>query len=197
MSGRVGHLMEEGAVILGGVLELSQQRQRDAVGGRPVESTVALLMDQTYTGAGQVVAGDGLGGFVRLRDVRQRLAVLGLDALALVDVEDVVVAQEGDFLDLLRLFVFLLKPFPEDHHGRLRALLDAPALLLDLLEGGVFAGSCKQDLIQQTVRLAGAVADRRTGCDPRLLPRDHALLQLLDDAGGHFCVNIFHGESSS
>lgn len=48
----------------------------------------------------------------------------------------------------------------------------------------------KQHLIQKAVRLAGCVADAASACNPRLAPRNFALLHPLDDSAGDFFVNI-------
>ena len=52
-------------------------------------------------------------------DDMKGFGVSGSDPFALVDVEDIVVAQEGDFLLFASLFIFLFDPLPEDNHLRL------------------------------------------------------------------------------
>ena len=69
--------------------------------------------------------------FERMED----LGVLGFDTIALINVEDVVIAKEGDLLLFVRLLVFLFDEFPENEHGRLLALLHFTAFGLTLLEG--------------------------------------------------------------
>lgn len=71
--------------------------------------------------------------------------VLRGDALALVDVEHIVVAEEGNLLLLAGLFVLLLHLFPEDHHVGLLARPDPAASLLARVEGQVFAGAAQYE----------------------------------------------------
>ena len=73
---------------------------------------------------------------------------------------------------------------------RLLAPANVSTRLLTLPEGQIFAGFAKKHLIQKAVRLAGCVADAASACNPRLAPRNFALLQLLDDSTGDFFVNI-------
>ena len=114
----------------------------------------------------------------------------GGNPFALIEVENAVIAQKRDLLLLTGFLVLLLDPFPEHDHVRLLAPADVPARLPALSEGQIFAGLAKKHLIQKTVRLAGCVADAAPTCNPRLVPRDFALLHLLDDSTGDFFVNI-------
>ena len=98
--------------------------------------------------------------------------------VALAQMKHVIIAEKGHVLFLLGFFVLHLEEFPENHHMGLFALADAAARLLNLLEGGVFSRLTQQHLIQQGIGLAGGVADRLSGRDPRFLPRDDTLLHL-------------------
>ena len=62
--------------------------------------------------------------------LRQAGQALRRKPFAPVNVENAVVAQEGDLLLLTYLFVLLLNELPEDHHAGLLALLDIAAFLL-------------------------------------------------------------------
>ena len=136
------------------------------------------------------VAYDGFRRLVGVDGLRQGLGVLRLQTLALVDVEDVVIPQEGDFLLFAGLFVFGFDPLPEDHHMGLLTLLDISACRLNLLERRILAGAAQEHLIEQAVRLAGCVGDAAAGGDPRLLPRNQAGFHFSDNAVGDFLVNI-------
>ena len=69
----------------------------------------------------------------------EALGVLGFDTIALINVEDVVIAKEGDLLLFVSLFVFLFDELPENDHGRFLTLANSAAFCLTLLEGQVFA----------------------------------------------------------
>ena len=158
-------------------------------------------MHQLHAGAAQVVGDDRIGSGVRLEVLGLGLgAVLGLEAFALVDVEDGEGFQQGDLLHLSGLlFVVDFKPFPEDYLRGFLSLLHPASLLGDLGERCVFTRLTKDKLIEEAVGLPGAAADSagRAGDDPRLAPRDDPLLKLGDDAVSHLGVNIaFHVVSS-
>ena len=158
----------------------------------PLVPQVMKLLQELYAFTGEVVIYDLLGCFQHFCAVREAnfVGVLGSYALALVNMEHIVVTQEGNFLLFARLFVFGFDPLPEDDHMGLLALADASASLLALLEGQVFAGTAQEHLIEEAVRLAGRVGDCFSASDPRLFPRDDAVFHLVNDSGGDFSVNI-------
>ena len=151
---------------------------------------VAFLMFHLHARGFEVVAYDTLGGLVCVCRIRQGLGVLRFQAFALVDVENIVVAKQGDFPLFACFFVLLLYPFPEDNHLRLGSLADISTCLLNLFEGGVFAGTTQKHLVQEGVRFARGVGNTRARGDPRLLPRDDAVFHFGNDAGSDFAVNI-------
>ena len=114
----------------------------------------------------------------------------GADALALVDVEDIVVSQEGDFLLFASLFIFLFNPLPEDNHLRLCALLHLAAFLLALVEGDILARATQEHLVQEAVRLASGVGNTVARGNPGLFPGDDALFHFSDDSLSDFLVDI-------
>ncbi len=116
--------------------------------------------------------------------------ILGLDTLALVDMEHVVIPQERNLLLFAGFFIFLLDPFPEADKTRLLALFDLAASFLTLTECDVLARPAQQHLIQQGIGFAGRVADGFSRTDPRLQSGDTALLHLGDDPVSDSGVNI-------
>lgn len=182
--------MEGGAVVFGGFLEMCELRERDTIGGRSVEGLIACFVDQPDAARLDVSGDDGFGGLVSVGGSRQLLRVLCGQAFALIDVEDVEVAQEGKFLLFAGLFIFLFDPLPEDDSAAFFALFDFAAFGLTLLEGDVFTGTTEQHLIEKAVRLAGCVADGVSGADPRLFPRNDSVFELFHDAVGNFLIKI-------
>ena len=141
-----GRYYQEGAIKA--VCEAFDQKNRRKallVMARTIESAVTLFVEELHARAAEVVVDDVLCGFLSVRAVREGdfRGVLGGDAFALVDVEDIVVSQERDFLLFVGFFVFLLYPFPEDHHVAFLALLDVPASFLALLEGQILTRAAK------------------------------------------------------
>ena len=114
----------------------------------------------------------------------------GLQAFALGKMEYIVIAKERNSFLFVRFFILLFDELPEEHYLRLCAFLHVAAFLLTLGEGQVFAGLVQKHLIKKTVRLARDVADNAAADDPRLFPRDGAILELGDDAVGDFPVDI-------
>ena len=135
-------------------------------------------MGQLHAGLAAIGFRQPLGGFIRVGGLGQGFRMLGGKSLALAQMKHIIIAEKGHVLFLLGFFVLHLEEFPENHHMGLFALADAAARLLNLLEGGVFARLTQQHLIQQGIGLAGGVADRLFGRDPRFLPWDDALLHL-------------------
>ena len=152
----------------------------------------------------QIAADD----FLRLihgleRHARRVCRELALDALHVVEVEDVVELQDGHEVlledghghgvALLRLLLLLL------HHGggveaddaALSTLLERAAEALDLLEGQPLPGLAQQQLVEHAVGLAGDVVNSTVhGAVPRASPRDKPLLHLLDNLVGYHLVNV-------
>ena len=133
--------------------------------------------------------------------------VLGLDPFAIVDVEHVEVAQHRQALhdglpfgigDGLAVGVLLLAGvhLPENNHLGLRALLDAAALLLDLVPGQIFSGRSQEHLVQQRIGAARFTGDCAGGrACPGLVPRDDPVFQFGDDAisDSGVDVKVCHG----
>ena len=190
MACAVREFVKRRAVILCRLFKLSQEGKRYGVGERTVESPVAFLMDQLDTASLDVFGNDFVGFGVGVCSRGKLLHMLCGQAFALIDMEDVVVTQEGNLLLFVRLFVLLFDELPEHNHVRLLALLDLAALLLTLGKGQVFAAAPKQHLIQKGIGFACCSADGASACDPRFLPRDDSLFHLVDDSIRDFCVNI-------
>lgn len=190
VAGAVNHLMEGGPVILCGLFELFQEWERDGIGCWPVEGAVPFDMLHADTFTIHVTPDDGFRSGVSACGIWVGLHMLCGDPFALADVEDVVIAKEGDLLDLAGLFVFLVDPLPEDHHAGLLALADVTAFGVDLLVGQELASLAKQHLIQKAVGLAGGVTDGAACGHPRLLPRDDSLFHFGYHAVGDLGVNI-------
>ena len=98
-------------------------------------------MPQLYAGYLEIICNDRFCLLVRIYDLRQRFHMSGFQPLALINVEYVVVAEEGNLLLFASLFVFLFEPFSENDHAALFALPDVAARLLNLLEGCIFTGT--------------------------------------------------------
>ena len=154
MARAVDQFVEGRGVVFGGFSELGQKRKRNGVVRGTVEGSVAVFVVQLYARSLQVVAYDGFCLLVGVCGLQEFGGVLRLQAFALVDMEDVVVPQERDFLLFASLFVLLFDPLPEDNPRSLLALLDVASCLLNLLECGVLAGTAQKHLIQKAVRLA-------------------------------------------
>lgn len=134
-----------------------------------------------------------------------------LDAFALADMKDLERLQDGvrvdEYLDgflrpvcVLDGHVLQVGRLPKDDRRRVFALADAAAFLLALVEGQPLAAlEAEEHLVEERVGLAAAVADGLHATLPRLLPRDAALLHLLDDFVSYFFVEVdliacvFHG----
>ena len=172
MACAVNHFMEGGSVILGSLGELCQERKHNPICGGLIKSGIPFGMFQTDALTLHICGDDAFRSFVCGCAVRHGLRVLCRDPFALVDVENVVVFQEGNLLLFLRVFVNHRQELPENHDVRFFTLPHVPAFLLCLLESDVLAGTTQEHLIQQGVTLAGRVADCRAACDPRLFPRD-------------------------
>ena len=112
------------------------------------------------------------------------------NSFALVDVEHVVIAKQGNLLFFFCVLIFNRQELPEHNHMRFFTFADAPAYALNLFEGQVFARLAQQHLIQQGIGLSCCIGNRRATGNPRLAPRNNALFQLVDDTICDFCVNI-------
>ena len=98
MTCAVGQFVEDRAVILGSADKLLTEGEDDLVSGGEIESAVAFAVRQFYPLAFQVVVYDLLrslngGGAIRKMGFG---GILSLDALALVDMEHVVIPQERE-----------------------------------------------------------------------------------------------------
>ena len=71
--------------------------------------------------------------------------------------EYIVITQEGDFLDLARLFVLFFKELPEHDHMGLLAATDITTRRLNLLIGRIFARTAQEHLVQQGIGLASRI----------------------------------------
>ena len=192
MSSGMGQLMEGCAVVFSSAHELLANGENHFISGRSVEGSVALLVEELHIFALQIAIYDLLGFLNCLSAIRHMkgFCVFGADPFALVDVEDIVVAQEGNFLLLASLFIFLFDPLPEDNHLRLCALLHLASFLLALVEGDVLARATKKHLIQEAVGLASGVGNTVARGDPGLFPRDDSLFHFSNNAISDFLVNI-------
>ena len=99
VSGAMGQFMEDRAVILCGADELLADGENHFIGGGSVEGPVSFFVGELHAFAAQVVVDDFLGGFQRSGSIREDgfRGVLGGDAFALVNVEHVVISEEGGF----------------------------------------------------------------------------------------------------
>ena len=152
MTGRVRELVEGGAVVGGGVLELSHERKVDGVLGGLVESFAALAVNQLDAAAGEVSLDDGFGLRVRINSVIEGdCRVLLRNPFALRDMEDVVVTEVRNLFDLAGFFVFLFKPLPEDDDAGFLAFAYVTAFVLALLKREIFARlTVQKDLIKKS-----------------------------------------------
>ena len=113
--------------------------------------------------------------------------------------EDIVVTEDGALAKFfLAVLVHDLVGLHREEYDELGlcTLLDAAAALLNLLEGKVFARVAKQPLIDDGVGTAGNIIDCAilgvSGQVPRLMPRNDALVHLLDNSVGDHLINLFH-----
>ena len=125
---------------------------------------------------------------------RRILSKARLEAFALIDVENVIIAQERNAShdrltvctvnDVSVIVSFCaLHEFPESDHAGFLALLDMTTLTLRFFESDeLTAATAEKHLVEQAVALACRVADRALNAAPRFLPRDNALLKLGDHA---------------
>ena len=206
VAGAMRRFVKQGRIVFRRLPELFAQRHGNLVGvGRIIR---AVLLDgfKANMFTGDIAFKNGFGPFVLVGGLdRFGRWVLRRYAVAIRNVKHVEIAQDGQtfgdgfavcILDGLAVFVGLLlrDHLPEDDHLRLRALLDAAAFLLALVEGDIFARFAQQKLVDQGIRLAGCVADRAgRNAGPGLFPGDHALLKHGDNFFGDFAVNVFHG----
>lgn len=192
MSSRVGQLMEDCAVVFSSAHELLANGKNHFISGRSVEGFVALLVEELHLFALQIAIYDLLGFFDCFSTIRHMkgFCVLCADPFALVDVEDIVVAQEGDFLLFASLFIFLLNPLPEDNHMGLLALLHPAPFLLALVEGDVLARATQKHLVQEAVRLASGMGNTVARGNPGLFPGDDALFHFSDNSLSDFLVDV-------
>ena len=192
MSSGVGQLMEDCAVVFSSAHELLANGKNHFISRRSVESSVAFLVEELHIFALQIAIDDFLGFLNCLSSIRHMkgFCVLGADAFALVDVEDIVVAQEGDFLLFASLFIFLFDPLPEDNHMGLFTLLHPAPFLLALVEGDILPSSAQEHLVQEAVGLASGVGNTVARGDPGLFPRDDSLFHFSNNAISDFLVNI-------
>ena len=167
MACAVGQLVEGGAVIFSGACELLTAGKGDPVSGGLIEGPVTVFVAQLYAASAEIINDDGIGGIVWDGGVGERCGMFGGQSFALVNVEHVIVTQEGDFLLFACFFVFLFNEFPENDHAGLFAFLHLAAFLLTLLEGDIFASPAKEHLVQEAVGLACGVADSFAAAYPR------------------------------
>ena len=196
MACAVREFMKERAVILGNAGELHKLRHGHAVAGRRVERSVAVLDGEPDSGALDVVLDDLVGSVIggKMLSRRRFFCKVRLNALALVDMEHVVVAQERYALhdrfaicainDVAVIISFrTLHELPEYDHAGLLSFSDMTAFALGFLERDKFAAAAAEKyLIEQAVLLARCVTDRALNAAPWLLPRNDALFKLCDDA---------------
>ena len=190
MSCAVGQFVKGCAVILCRFCKLLDVGKHNAVGEGSVVSAVAAFVDDPDAASLDVCGDDAFCGFISVCRVGEFRLMLGFQPFALVDVEHIVVAEEGNLLLFVGVFVFLLDELPENYHRGFFALLHLAAFLLALSEGQVFAGSAEKHLIEKAVRLACGVADCIAAGYPRFLPRDDPAFELGDDAVADFLVDI-------
>ena len=121
----------------------------------------------------------------------------GFDALALVGIEDRIVAKDRkSLLSVFGAFVFLFVNLPEDNRGALFAFAHVSAHVLSLLEGhperrGVGRTGKQEGIYALIVLLADEIA--RAAIDaiiPRLTPRGDAVFQHLDDAVSDDLIHV-------
>lgn len=185
VAGGVDGLMVGGGVVLFRPAELFPKRKDDVIHGGTVAGPVSLDVLQGDVLPVQIAGQDALGfldGLEAGGEVRFLPVVLLFHALALGDVEDVVVTEHGDKL-LLPVLVLHGNLFPEHADAGLLALADMASGLLTLLVGQVLSGLAQEKLIQEAVGLSGGAAPGSVShADPGLFPGDAALLQLGNDA---------------
>lgn len=205
MAGGVGDLMESGGVVFCRFRELRHKRQGDCITYGGVECHVLLAVYKTDAGTLYIVIDGIFCGFDgRGEGGRQRLVELGLDALAIVDMEDVEVFEDGNDIGLRIAFdvgnniavtVFLVgyDELPEYDELRLGALLYFAAFLLALFEGEVFAGLVQEHLIEQGVRPSVHVRHSPViDASPRLVPRDDAFFEFCNDAVSDLLIDVHY-----
>ena len=190
MAGTVCQFVKRCAVILSSFRKLGKKRKSDAVAGGLIEGSVTFLMLELDAASFAVVVNNDVGGVMSVGGVGKFFLMLGLQPFALIDVEDVEVAEEGNLLLFFGVRVFLFDELPEDHHGGFLAFFHFAAFLLALGEGDVFAGPSQKHLIEKAVAVPGDVADGVAAGNPRLLPRDDTVFELGHDAVGDFLVDI-------
>ena len=195
--------MERCLVISSRVLELLHQREADKMAAWTVEGSVLLaVLDGELCPAG-IFRDDFFGTFNRGGGRRKMFgSIFRLDAIAIVDVEYVVIAEHRNWViyrqtvfilnDVAaRVLLFTVQHLPEYNHLGLCSLLDLAALILTLLEGEILAGLAEQKLVDEAVRLAIAAANCALGNSrPRPVPRNDARFKLRNDAVGNCCENI-------
>ena len=96
MPGAVCKFMEERAVVLADAGVLSKLRYGYTIAGGRIERSVAMLNGELDAGALDVVLNDPVSGIVgrKMLSWRRIFCEVRLDALALVDVEYIVIAQK-------------------------------------------------------------------------------------------------------
>ena len=154
MPGAVCKFMEERAVVLADAGVLSKLRYGYTIAGGRIERSATVLDGELDAGALHIILNDPVSGSVgrKMLSWRWIFCELRLDALALIDMEHVVVAQERHALhkrlavctvnDITIIVSFSgLYELPEDNHAGFLAFSDVPAFALCLLEGDELTAS--------------------------------------------------------
>ena len=82
--------------------------KRDAVRRGAIEGSVASLMGDAHALPRAIVRNDAVSGLTRICALLEGLVILGGQPFALVEVKDAVIAEKGNLLLFVRLFVLLL-----------------------------------------------------------------------------------------
>src|SRR6266540_3374424 len=180
MARAVNQLVKQSRVVGLGAFEGRRRRHRHPVGDRGVARSIESVLDSRGAGVtrddGPAVEDLAIGKSARFDDARR-------EAVALLDVEDRVVAQHesappggrcltsvGRVAIVIGPAVVAIEDSPEDAGHALLALADRSAELLGLPEGeprgprvaGRLRGDRQQEVVDAAVDLAGAAGSRRT-----------------------------------
>ena len=101
-------------------------------------------MADGHAAALHIIGNHSFGLLVCVGGIGKLGCMLCGQALALGEMKDAVIPQEGNLLLLAGILVLLLDPLPEDDHLRLFAFPDVTALGCALMERDVLAGLTKK-----------------------------------------------------
>lgn len=144
MTCAVRQLVKSRAVIGGGIGELLDVRKRNAVAGGMMVGLVAVLIADGHAAALHIIGNYSFGLLVCVGGIGKLGCMLCGQALALGEMKDAVIAQEGNPLLLAGILVLLLNPLPEDDHLRHFPLPEVTALVCALMKRDVLAGLTKK-----------------------------------------------------